>query len=54
VSELNNYKLGRLPSERLLRYITLMNRDVEIFIRPRATLPVAGTANRAVTVLAAA
>ena len=31
VSELKNYKLSRFSSERLLHYITLMNRDVEIF-----------------------
>lgn len=36
VSELKHYKLGRFSSERLLHYITLLNRDVEIFIRPRA------------------
>lgn len=54
VSELKNYKLGRFSSERLLHYITLMNRDVEIFIRPRATLPLAGAATGAVTVWAAA
>ena len=36
VSELKNYKLSRFSSERLLHYITLLNRDVEIFIRPRA------------------
>lgn len=53
VSELKNYKLGRFSSERLLHYITLMNRDVEIFIRPRATLPVAGVVTGAVTVWAA-
>ena len=35
VSELKNYKLSRFSSERLLHYITLLNRDVEIFIRPR-------------------
>lgn len=35
VSELKNYKLGRFSSERLLHYITLLNRDVEIYIRPR-------------------
>ena len=35
VSELKHYKLGRFSSERLLHRITLMNRDVEIFIRPR-------------------
>lgn len=58
VSELKNYKLGRFSSERLLHYITLMNRDVEIFIRPRAALPNAGRsagfATGAVTVWAAA
>ncbi len=37
VSELKHYKLGRFSSERLLHYITLLNRDVEIFIRPRAS-----------------
>jgi predicted XRE-type DNA-binding protein len=36
VSELKNFKLGRFSSERLLHYITLLNRDVEIFIRPRS------------------
>ena len=36
VSELKHYKLRRFSSERLLHYITLLNRDVEIFIRPRA------------------
>lgn len=35
ISELKNYKLSRFSSERLLHYITLLNRDVEIFIRPR-------------------
>ena len=35
VSELKNFKLSRFSSERLLHYITLLNRDVEIFIRPR-------------------
>ena len=55
VSELKNYKLTRFSSERLLHYITLMNRDVEIFIRPRAAasmLP--GMTAGAVTVWAAA
>jgi predicted XRE-type DNA-binding protein len=54
VSELKNYKLGRFSSERLLHYITLMNRDVEIFIRPRAALSLAGASAGAVTVWAAA
>ena len=52
VSELKNYKLGRFSSERLLYCITLMNRDVEIFIRPRASASTAGAG--AVTVWAAA
>ena len=54
VSELKNYKLGRFSSERLLHYITLMNRDVEIFIRPRTAAPLAGVSAGAVTVWAAA
>jgi predicted XRE-type DNA-binding protein len=37
VSELKNYKLSRYSSERLMHLITLLNRDVEIFIRPRAS-----------------
>lgn len=53
VSELKNYKLGRFSSERLLHYITLMNRDVEIFIRPRGPLQGAGLAAGAVSVWAA-
>jgi len=53
VSELKNYKLGRFSSERLLHFITLMDRDVDIFIRPRAATPPAGVAG-AVTVWAAA
>jgi predicted XRE-type DNA-binding protein len=36
VSELKNYKLSRFSSERLMHMITLLNRDIEIFIRPRA------------------
>lgn len=36
VSELKNYKLRRFSSERLLRFITLLDRDVEIVIRPKA------------------
>jgi len=52
VSELRNYKLSRFSSERLLHYITLLNRDVEIFIRPRAGSDNSGTG--AVMVWAAA
>lgn len=57
VSELKNFKLGRFSSERLLHFITLMDRDVEIFIRPRAPSAPAssnGSAVGAVTVWAAA
>jgi predicted XRE-type DNA-binding protein len=54
VSELKNYKLGRFSSERLLHLITLMDRDVEIFIRPRAATLPAKAAVGEVTVWAAA
>jgi len=54
VSELKNYKLGRFSSERLLHLITRMDRDVEIFIRPRAALAKPGATGGAVTVWAAA
>ena len=36
VSELKNYKLSRFSSERLLHFVTLLGRDVEIIIRPQA------------------
>ena len=36
VSELRNYKLTRFSSERLLRFLTLLDRDVEIVIRRKA------------------
>lgn len=36
VSELRNYKLSRFSSERLLHFITLLDKDVEIVIRPKA------------------
>jgi predicted XRE-type DNA-binding protein len=36
VSELKHYKLSRFSSERLLRFLTLLDRDVEIVIRPKA------------------
>ncbi|MFZ3139727.1 helix-turn-helix domain-containing protein [Polaromonas sp.] len=54
VSELKNYKLSRFSSERLLHYITLLNRDVEIFIRPRINSNGNGSGTGAVTVWAAA
>jgi predicted XRE-type DNA-binding protein len=36
VSELKHFKLNRFSSERLLRFVTLLDRDVEIIIRPKA------------------
>lgn len=36
VSDLKHYKLSRFSSERLLRFVTLLDRDVEIIIRPKA------------------
>ncbi|CAG0992068.1 hypothetical protein BURK2_02446 [Burkholderiales bacterium] len=36
VSELRHYKLRRFSSERLLHFITQMDRDVDIVIRPKA------------------
>ena len=36
VSDLKNYKLTRFSSERLLRFLTQLDRDVEIVIRPKA------------------
>ena len=35
VSDLKNYKLNRFSSERLVRFITLLDRDIDIVIRPR-------------------
>ena len=43
VSELKNYKLSRFSSERLLRFLTLLDRDVEIVIRPKAAKRGTGT-----------
>lgn len=43
VSELKHYKLSRFSSERLLRFLTLMDRDVEIVIRPSAGRRKVGT-----------
>ena len=37
VSELKHYKLSRFSSERLLRFLTLLDRDVEIVIRPKSS-----------------
>ena len=35
VSDLRNYKLSRFSSERLVRFLTLLDRDIDIVIRPR-------------------
>lgn len=54
VSELKHYKLSRFSSERLLHYITLLNRDVELFIRPRVSGASQLSSSGAVTVWIAA
>ena len=36
VSELKHFKLSRFSSERLLHFLTLLDRDIEIVIRPKA------------------
>jgi predicted XRE-type DNA-binding protein len=36
ISDLKHYKLSRFSSERLLHFITLLDKDVEIIIRPKA------------------
>lgn len=36
ISELKHYKLSRFSSERLMHFITLLDKDVEIIIRPKA------------------
>ena len=42
VSALKHYRLNRFSSERLLHFITLLDRDVEIVIRPKAKGHAAG------------
>jgi predicted XRE-type DNA-binding protein len=42
ISELKHYKLSRFSSERLLRFLTLLDHDVEIVIRPKASRRAAG------------
>jgi len=49
VSELKNYKLSRFSSERLLRFVTLLDRDVEIVIRPKAEGHASGVVSVLVT-----
>ncbi|MBI5431168.1 MAG: XRE family transcriptional regulator [Nitrosomonadales bacterium] len=36
ISDLKHYKLARFSSERLMHFITMLDRDVEIIIRPKA------------------
>jgi predicted XRE-type DNA-binding protein len=36
ISELKHYKLSRFSSERLMHFLTLLDKDVEIIIRPKA------------------
>jgi len=43
VSDLTNYKLSRFSSERLLRFVTLLDHDVEIVIRPKSRRRATGT-----------
>ncbi len=43
LSELKHYKLARFSSERLLRFLTRLNRDVEIVIRQKAGRRATGT-----------
>jgi len=40
VSALKNYRLDQFSVERLMEFLTILNQDVEITIRPRATLGV--------------
>ena len=43
VSELVNYRLNRFSSERLMHLMTLLDRDVQIVIRPKAVRRRRGT-----------
>jgi len=49
VSYLKRYRLSRFSSERLLRFLTLLDRDVEIVLRPKARRCDAGTLSVSVT-----
>jgi predicted XRE-type DNA-binding protein len=49
VSELKHYKLSRFSSERLLRFVTLLDRDVEIIIRPKAEGHASGVVSVSIT-----
>jgi len=41
-SELRNFKLARFSSERRLHFITWLDKDIEIVIRPKAANHIAG------------
>ena len=49
VSELCNYKLTRFSAERLMRFLTLLDRDVQIVIRPKARGRAAGSVSMLVS-----
>ena len=49
VSELVNYRLNRFSSERLMHFMTLLDRDVHIVIRPKAVRRRMGTVSVLVT-----
>ena len=42
VSALKNYRLDQFSVERLMEFLTALNQDVEIMIRPRSTTSGAG------------
>ena len=49
ISELRNYKLTRFSAERLMRFLTLLDRDVQIVIRPKARGRAAGSVSMLVS-----
>ena len=49
VSELVNYRLNRFSSERLMHFMTLLDRDVQIVISPKATRRKTGSVSVLVT-----
>lgn len=50
VSELKNFKLSRFSSERLMHFITLLDRDIDILIRPKASPQTPGLVSVLLTV----
>lgn len=49
VSELVNYRLNRFSSERLMYFMTLLDRDVQIVIKPKAVRRKTGSVSVLVT-----